>query len=445
MGKSLSRKYLDALAELIALPSVSAHKTYLMETATAIDALFEELGGQVIVDDAFGAPFVYARFNATTPNAKTLVIYNHYDVQPAEPLDLWDSHPFTLTERDGLLIGRGVSDDKGHLTARLTALAQYLAEHDQQLPVNIVFFVEGMEENASVGLDDYLAKYAPELDNVDLVIWESGDGNARGQREIFGGNKGIITFNLSVQSAEVDLHSSYAAVVDSATWRLIAAINSLRDANGKILVDGIYEDVRPANERELALASQAEITPQSIRQHAGLHLPLLEVDGFTQDLFFNPTINVEGIISGYTDVGVKTVLPALASAKLEIRLVPGMDPDKTFQQVVAHLHKHDFDDVQAELTLGEPGYRSDMSAPAILKLAQIAADVYGGEDNISLQPTSPGTGPMAFMNRHVDAPIASIGLSHPGSLDHAPNENVRRLDYDQHITVIEKLIESYEE
>lgn len=445
MSQNYTEKYLDALAQLIALPSVSAQQRALAETAAAVGKLFEELNGDVTIDATFGAPFVYARFNSARPDAKTLVIYNHYDVQPAEPLELWQSDPFTLTKKAGLLIGRGVSDDKGHLTARLTALAKYLAAHDNQLPVNIVFLAEGMEENASVGLDKYLTKYAPEIDNVDLVIWESGDGNARGQREIFGGNKGIITFNLSVRSADVDLHSSYAAVVDSATWRLLAAINSLRDAKGKILIDGIYDDVIRPNTRELTLSKDAEITPDVLQERAGLRLPFLEVDGFTHDLFFNPTINVEGIESGYTGQGVKTILPALATAKLEIRLVPGMDPDKTFQQVVAHLHKHGFDDVVAELTLGEPGYRSDMSAEPILKLADIAAKIYGGADQISLQPTSPGTGPMYYVNHALNAPIASIGLSHPGSLDHAPNENVRLSDYLQHITVIEKLIESYED
>jgi len=440
---SIRSQYISLLEQLVAIPSVSAKKENLPEAAQIIADAFQRLGAQVTYDDTYFAPFILAQFTSQVPNAKTLVIYNHYDVQPAEPLNAWQSDPWTLTARDGKLYGRGVDDDKGNLTARLSAVAEYLLENNNQLPINITFIVEGSEETASRHLKDYLDKYKDHI-SADLVIWESGGKNDQENIEIFGGNKGIVTFDLSVTTAASDLHSSLAAVVDSAAMRLSRAIASLFDENGNIAIPHFYDEVLPPNEREKELIQKLPLTRETLIAQHGLKAPLysdLSHSDLKETLYFQPTINIEGIISGYNGVGVKTILPAQATAKLESRLVPNMSPDLTLKRISDHLQAKGLSDVVVTKTLGQPGYRSDMSDPEILRVIDVAADYYHVTPVVI--PTSPGTGPMAIIHEALHAPIASLGIGYAHTLDHAPNENVRLSDYDQHIDVIKSLIHNY--
>lgn len=441
---SIRTQYLALLRDLVALPSVSAKHESLPETAKLIADALRGLGAEVLYDDTYFAPFIIGKLTSDVPQAPTVIIYNHYDVQPAEPLDLWHSDPWQLTEKDGKLYGRGVDDDKGNLTARLTAVAEYLSEHNNQLPINITFIIEGSEETSSQHLDDYLSKYQQHLSG-DLVIWESGGKNANEELEIFGGNKGIVTFDVSATTAGHDLHSSLAAVVDSAAWRLTQALATLYDDNGHITVAGFYDDVTQPNSREIQLVSALPLTHDALVAQHEITAPLITDktgDDLKSTLYFSPTLNIEGIESGYVGEGVKTVLPAKASAKLEARLVPGMDPDKTLLQIKQHFQNRGFSDILVTKTLGQPGYRSDMSDPEILRVIDVTANYYKAQPVVI--PTSPGTGPMYYIYEALGAPIASLGIGYANTNDHAPNENIRLDDYNQHIDVIKALIRSYE-
>ncbi|MCT3115508.1 M20/M25/M40 family metallo-hydrolase [Leuconostoc lactis] len=441
---TIRQDYLTLLEELVAIPSVSAQAASLPEAATTIANAFRQLGAKVTYDDTYFAPFVLAEFTSDQPDAKTLVIYNHYDVQPAEPLDLWTTAPWTLSSRDGKLYGRGVDDDKGNLTARLAAVAEYLKENDQTLPVNIIFIVEGAEETASQYLPEYLAKHASTI-KADLVLWESGGKNADEIVEIYGGNKGIVTFELTANTADNDLHSSLSAVVDSAPIRLSQAIAALFDQQGNIAVPHFYDEVIAPNAREKALIGQLPLTREDLVAQHGLKVPLY-TDRNGQDLketlYFQPTLNVQGIISGYNDKGVKTVLPATATAKLEARLVPNMSPDITLQRIADHLTAQGFADITVTKTLGLAGYRSDMSDPEIQRVISVAKAYYQVDPVV--MPTSPSTGPMATIYAALQAPIASLGVGYANNLDHAPNEHIRLVDYDQHIDAVKALIKSYQ-
>lgn len=441
---TIRQDYLTLLEELVAIPSVSAQAASLPEAATTIANAFRQLGAKVTYDDTYFAPFVLAEFTSDQPDAKTLVIYNHYDVQPAEPLDLWTTAPWTLSARDGKLYGRGVDDDKGNLTARLAAVAEYLKENDQTLPVNIIFIVEGTEETASQYLPEYLAKHVNTI-KADLVLWESGGKNADDIVEIYGGNKGIVTFELTANTADSDLHSSLSAVVDSAPIRLSQAIAALFDQQGNIAVPHFYDEVIAPNAREKALIGQLPLTREDLVAQHGLKVPLY-IDRNGQDLketlYFQPTLNVQGIISGYNDKGVKTVLPATATAKLEARLVPNMSPDITLQRIADHLTAEGFADITVTKTLGLAGYRSDMSDPEIQRVISVAKAYYQVAPVV--MPTSPGTGPMATIYAALQAPIASLGVGYANNLDHAPNEHIRLVDYDQHIDAVKALIKSYQ-
>ena len=441
----VAQHYFEVLRTLISKKSIFAQQIGLKEVATYLGEIFTATGAKVIIDDSYTAPFVLAEFQSDNPEAKTIIFYNHYDTVPADNDQPWTNDPFTLSVHYGVMYGRGVDDDKGHITARLTAVRKYIREHGS-LPVNIIFMMEGAEESASTDLDKYLAKHKKRLRGADLLVWEQGTRNNLGQLEISGGNKGIVTFDMSVRSADVDIHSSYGGVINSASWYLMDAISSLRSADGRILVEGIYEQVQEPNERELALIAQYALkTPEELKEIYGLQLPVLKEDRqeFLRRFYFEPAINIEGFGSGYQGQGVKTILPAYASAKMEVRLVPGLEPYDVLDKIRRQLDKNGYDQVELTYTLGEMSYRSDMSAPSILNVIELAKDFY--PEGISVLPTSAGTGPMHTVFEALEVPMTAFGLGNANSRDHGGDENVKIADYYTHIELIKELIRSYEQ
>lgn len=439
----LTQFYFEVLRTLVAKKSIFAQQVGLAEVAAYLAQVFEEAGAEVVVDYSYTAPFVMAQFRSKRPDAKTLIFYNHYDTVPADGDQIWTEDPFTLSVREGIIYGRGVDDDKGHITARLTAVKKYLAKHGD-LPVHVTFIMEGAEESASTDLDKYLAKYKDQLRGADLLVWEQGTKNPKGQLEISGGNKGIVTFDAQVKSADVDIHSSYGGVIDSASWYLLNALVSLRGKDGRILVEGLYEDILPPNQRELDLvATYANRTAEELRSIYGLSLPILEEDkkALLHRLFFEPSLNIEGLTSGYQGQGVKTILPAEARAKLEVRLVPGLEPRTVLEQIQRQLVKNGFGQVELIYTLGEMSYRSDMSAKSVLTVIDLAQKHY--EKGICVLPTTIGTGPMHTVFEALEVPVVAFGMGNANSRDHGGDENVHVADYYSHIELVEDLIASY--
>lgn len=305
--------------------------------------------------------------------------------------------------------------------------------------------MEGAEESASTDLGKYLEKYRDDLLPADLLVWEQGNRNSKGQLEITGGNKGIITFDLSVESADVDIHSKFGAVIESASWYLLNAISSMRDDHGRILIDGIYGKIIQPNEREMDLIETYAIeNADSLRKIYDLKLPILESDrrAFLKTYYFQPALSIEGISTGYQGQGVKTILPAQAKAKMEMRLVPGLTSEYVLDCIKAHLKKEGFDRIKGTFTLGEESYRSDMSAPAIVNVIELAKGFY--EEGVAVLPTAAGTGPMHMIYEALGVPMVAFGIGNANSRDHGGNENVSLADYYTHIELIKELIANYE-
>ena len=305
--------------------------------------------------------------------------------------------------------------------------------------------MEGAEESAQTDLGKYLEKYRDDLLPADLLVWEQGNRNSKGQLEITGGNKGIITFDLSVESADVDIHSKFGAVIESASWYLLNAISSMRDDHGRILIDGIYGKIIQPNEREMDLIETYAIeNADSLRKIYGLKLPILESDrrAFLKTYYFQPALSIEGMSTGYQGQGVKTILPAQAKAKMEMRLVPGLTPEYVLDCIKAHLKKEGFDRIKGTFTLGEESYRSDMSAPAIVNVIELAKGFY--EEGVAVLPTAAGTGPMHMIYEALGVPMVAFGIGNANSRDHGGNENVSLADYYTHIELIKELIANYE-
>lgn len=416
----------ESIAELsrfCAQPSVSAQNWGLAETAQMVGQMLEKRGFTVEITPTAGAPIVFGERKGRSD--KTLIIYNHYDVQPAEPLELWHTPPFEPTLRDGKLFARGVSDDKGHFTYRLFAIDALLAELGE-LPCNVKFVLEGEEEVSSAHLHEYVQQNLSKLAG-DACIWEFGgvDHNDNPNQSL--GLRGICYVELSVTTANQDCHSGLGgSIFPNAAWRLVWALNTLKDANERILIPGFYDSVVPPSPRDIELMAALPDTAEEYKKRYGLDHFLNGLTGGVELALaevFKPTCTICGLTSGYQGPGSKTVLPAKASAKIDFRLVPNQTPEVVLKQLRAHLDAQGFTDIEVTFLGGEAPARTDPDDPFVKLVVESAREVYGVPQQII--PLVGGSGPNAIFQKALNVPIVTAGAGYPGTGAHAPNENLR--------------------
>jgi acetylornithine deacetylase/succinyl-diaminopimelate desuccinylase-like protein len=375
-------------------------------------------------------------------SSKTLLFYNHYDVQPAEPLELWSSPPFEPAIRDCKIYGRGVDDNKGNLLARLAAIRALLAVRGR-VPVNIRFCIEGDEEIGSPGIEAFVEKHADRL-AADACIWEGGAVNWEGQLQITLGVKGILYVELVAKGAARDAHSSYATVVPNPAWRIVWALASLKDAGEDILVDGFYDSVRPVTALERAaveaMPSQEEHTAESL----GLTGFVKGVRGLEYRLrhILEPTCNIDGLSAGYEGGGPKTVIPCQAGAKVDFRLVPDQTPDEILGKLRRHLDAHGFADIELRRLSAERPARTSIDHPFVEVVREAARRVYPVEPVVS--PTMAGTGPLYPFADTLGLPTADCGVGYPESRIHAPDENIRLTDFVRGTKHVAAILEQFD-
>ncbi len=411
------------LSRLCAQPSISAQNRGLQECAGLVTEMLARRGFAVEILPSAGAPVVYG-FRKGRSN-RTLLFYNHYDVQPPEPLELWDSPPFEPALREGKLFARGVSDDKGHLTSRLFAIDALLAT-EGELPCNVKFIIEGEEEAGSVSLEGFLRDHRARL-AADACIWEFGGVDHREVPMQYVGMRGICYVELSVETAQVDVHSGTGgSIFPNSAWRLVWALNTLKGPDEKIRIPGFYDPVRPPSPRDLELMAALPEVADEYRSRYGVKYFLKGLTGgpaLRVAEVFEPTCTICGLTSGYQGPGSKTVLPARASAKVDFRLVPDQTPEQVLAGLRAHLDAEGFSDVQITNLGGEPPGRTDPDDPFIKMVVETARPVYG--QPMQVVPMVGGSGPNSFFIKYLRLPIATSGIGYPGTLAHAPNENIR--------------------
>jgi acetylornithine deacetylase/succinyl-diaminopimelate desuccinylase-like protein len=435
--------HLDAsiqeLIRLAAQPSVGAQNWGMAECAAIVADLLARRGFRVESVLTPGAPIIFAERKRKN-SAKTLLFYNHYDVQPAEPLELWRTPPFEPTLIDGVLYGRGVSDDKGHFTARLHAL-DALLDQLGELPCNVKWVVEGEEETSSIHITDFVAQNAEKL-AADACIWEFGGVDYRGVPMQYLGLRGIQYVELSVETAATDVHSGLGgSIFPNAAWRLTWALNTLKGPDERILIPGFYEDIRPPSERDRQLMNELPEMAEEYRTRYGVQSFLHGLQGGVELLVaevFQPTCTICGLTSGYQGPGSKTVLPARASAKVDFRLVPDQDPQHILALLRAHLDAQGFEDVHITDLGGEPPARTDPDDPFIATVVDTANEVY--DKPMQLVPMVGGSGPNGPFIQHLHLPIATAGLGYPGANAHAPDENIHLDMYLQHARHMARLL-----
>ena len=424
-----------ALTTLCKLPSVSAQNTAIQETADHVAGLLRDLGFEVsILPKAEGGhPVVYAKARGKSPlrpgsgQAPTLLFYDHYDVQPAEPLELWSSPPFQPTLRDGKLYGRGVSDNKGNIAARLAAIRAWRAVRGE-LPCSIKFCIEGDEEIGSPHMEEFVAEHR-ELLSADACIWEGGGVTWEGLPQVVLGVKGLLYVQLEAETVSRDAHSSYGTVLPNAAWRLVWALSTIKGPDERVQIEGFYDAVRPPTPEESAAVEAMPDEADETLKSFGIKEAVTGVRGLayrTRHLF-EPTATIDGLSSGYEGEGPKTVLPAKAMAKMDFRLVPDQDPDDVLAKLRRHLDAHGFGDVRIQTLGGERPARTPVTDPFVAVMKEAVREVYGAEPVIV--PTMAGTGPLYPFIATLGLPTADCGIGYPDAHIHAPDENIRTEDF----------------
>jgi acetylornithine deacetylase/succinyl-diaminopimelate desuccinylase-like protein len=432
---------LAELSALVAQPSIAAQGLGMEACAAMVADLLRRRGFTVELRAAGGPPVVVAE--RAGRSERTLLVYNHYDVQPPEPLERWTSPPFAPELRDGKLYGRGVSDDKGHLTARLHAIDALLATRGE-LPCRVKFIVEGEEEVGSVHLPAFLRENRERL-AADACLWEFGAVDHREVPMQYAGLRGICYVELSVETAGVDVHSGIGgSIIPNAAWRLTWALASLKGPDERIRIPGWYDRVRPPTARDRELVAALPDASDEYRARFG-------VKGFLRGLtggpelaiaeVFEPTCTICGLNSGYQGAGSKTVLPARASAKVDFRLVPDQTTEECLAQLRAHLEAGGFADVKVEWLGGGPAGRTDPDHPFLALVNRTAEPVYGVPMQVA--PMIGGSGPNHAFIETLGVPVATAGCGYPDTRAHAPDENVRVDLYLQHARHVARLMEAF--
>lgn len=421
--------------EYLEHPSISAQNTGIQETSDYLVKTFQGLGATKVEkwEDQGSNPVVFAEFKGNSD--QTVLFYNHYDVQPPEPLNEWQSDPFEPTVKGEHLIARGVCDDKGELMARL-GVVKYFLEHGG-LPVNLKFFVEGEEETGSQHVERYVAAHQDQL-QADACIWEGGGKNSANHFEVVAGVRGIVSFDVTVKTAGADVHSSLASYVPNAAWRLMEGFASLRDAKtGRITIDGFYDEIMPLTAEEKDAVKNMDFAEDTVKETYCLKQPLV-TDHPREELVNGTTLTINGLSAGYEGEGVKTIVPREARAKLDCRLAPAQTPQNVMNKLRQQLRQNGYGDFEVKLNVAEDAWRTPMTDPFVQKALQIARVVYG--PTTKYVPNTAGGGPVRPFGELLHLPVVMVGVHYAKSGPHAPNEHIRLSDYAEGSYYLVKLL-----
>ncbi len=433
--------FIHDLQRLCRQPSISAQGIGLEECASLLVAQMQAKGIPARTEPIQGGPpLVVAEIPGDGP--RTLLIYDHYDVQPADPLDEWTSDPFAAEIRDGCLYARGAQDTKGNIMARIAAVEAWLRVRGR-LPVGVKFLIEGEEEIGSPHLGETLRE-RPELARADACIWESGAKDHRDILNIYLGVKGMLYVGLEATGARRDMHSASAAVVPSAAWRLVWALRTLKGPDEQVRIQGFYDGVVEPSPAEMAQLERiaAQRDDETMRRDLGIPTFVKGLGGvdLVRRLYFEPTCNICGLTAGYQGPGSKTVLPRRANARVDFRLVPNQRSDDILAKLREHLRREAYGDLAIQARGAEP-YKTPFDAPIVDVVAETAEEIYGHAPIIL--PTQAGTGPMDAVCAPFNMPAVGTGVGHSRGNNHGPNENIRLADYIQGIKHIALILERF--
>ncbi|MGJ8694814.1 MAG: dipeptidase [Verrucomicrobiaceae bacterium] len=434
---------LERLFEHLRFPSISTDSTHagdVRANAEWLKGQFEEMGLATELHETAKHPIVVAR-NEHVAGRRTVLVYGHYDVQPVDPVELWDSPPFEPEIRDGKIWGRGGADNKGQHFVHLLG-AERTIRDDGGLPLNVIFLIEGEEEIGSPNLVPFLEKHKDDL-ACDIIAVSDTGMVAPGVPTLGYGLRGITCLEVKVKGPSGDLHSGvYGGCVANPASAAARMVASLHENDGKVAVAGFYDEVIPLEEWERKMWAQVPgATDADFLAVTGSPEAFGE-PGYTmaERLWARPTIEVNGFGSGYQGEGSKTVLPAEAMFKLSCRLVPGQCPDKVQEQVIAHLKQHTPKGVRVEIEKGHSGKAYHNDPHSIFgKAAQRALKESFGKEPVLIREG--GSIPIIQdMKEILGADSLMLGLALPDCQIHAPNENFSVENFEKGIEMSRALL-----
>jgi acetylornithine deacetylase/succinyl-diaminopimelate desuccinylase-like protein len=436
---------LDKLIEICKLPSVQGRTDALEATVETVMRFAKQAGLQTsavrLRQDC--PPIVLGESAQQAEAAPLLMVYNHYDVQPEDPIEEWISPPFEPTLRDGHLYARGVADNKVNLIARLFAVQVWHAVYGA-LPLHLRFVWEGEEESGGGQLAAFTKARADWIAQADGCLWESGYRDDNGAPVLSLGVKGLTCLELRCKTGTLDAHSGQGGLVPNAIWTLINALATMRAPDGTVTIDGFQERIVRPSAADLALLDDLPWAEEEYRARYGLDALVGGRTGKAamEVLFFGTTCTINGISGGFEGEGTKTVVPCEARAKLDLRLVPNLDPDTVAELIRAHLARRGFDQIEVVTFEGNTMPARTSPDTAIAQAAIEALQSASGIPPI-VYPVSPGSGPMYELCQAHGVPAANFGCGWSGSHVHAPNENIRVADFIEGIKAFGRLIEAF--
>jgi acetylornithine deacetylase/succinyl-diaminopimelate desuccinylase-like protein len=419
---------LKELEDFLRIPSISSQPEHADDVRRAAGHLAEQyerigLANAEVIETA-GHPVVYADW-LRAPGKPTVLLYGHYDVQPVDPLDLWESPPFEPRQQDGLLFGRGSSDDKGQIALHWQAIHAWLRTTGE-LPLNLKVIAEGEEEIASAHFEEFVRANRDRLKSDYCVVSDTAMV-AKGFPAITYALRGLIYFELRVEAASSDLHSgNLGGVAPNPAQALAEILVRLKDSAGRILVPGFYDGVRPLSEEERRQFARVPFDESALKQTYGL-TALHGEAGFTptERNWARPTLDVNGIWGGYQGPGAKTIIPAWAAAKFSCRLVPDQDPKALVQALRRYIEEVRPKTVRVSLSElsgnGDP-WITPVDQPLIQAGRRALRRVYGKDP--AMIRAGGSIGAVEVMSRLLDAPCLLVGFVLPDSFAHAPNERL---------------------
>jgi acetylornithine deacetylase/succinyl-diaminopimelate desuccinylase-like protein len=417
-------RFIDELFVLLRQPSISARWEGVVECSRLLAGIMEKIGIKPRILPMGGKhnpPLIYGEI--LNPEAKrTLLIYGHFDVQPPEPLDAWDSPPFQPTIRDGRIYGRGSADNKGQFFAHFKAIESVLKVNGR-LPVNVKFLLDPEEEVGSPSLNAF-CRENKSLFAADMALNSDGPMDTSGRPRLSFGNRGVLYVEVKARGANQDLHSgNFGGPVPNPAWRVVEFLSSLRKPDGTVAVEGFYDNIVPPTAKEREMMAQMPFDEKKFMEKYGLKKFAPPDDlSFMEKLMFRPTLNIAGFTSGYGGAGSKTVLPSLATLKMDMRMVVNQDPEDLFQKFTRHIKKHGFEDL--DVTMVHYYYPSRTSVDHPMAPKFVEAIRQGFQKEPVLIPAGGGSFPGAAIRNILSIPILSVPYGNADENNHAPNENL---------------------
>lgn len=437
--KTHREAHLEELKAFLRIPSISSlseHREDIRNGAEWLKGAMLKAGLEnAEIFETEGHPVVYADW-LHAEGKPTVLVYGHYDVQPVDPLHLWETSPFDPHVRDNKLFARGASDDKGQVFMHVKAV-EALLQLNGELPVNIKFIIEGEEEIGSPNLPLYVEQNKEQL-AADLIVISDTGMQGPGRPAVCYGLRGLAGVQIDVKGPKGDLHSGlYGGAVQNPLHAIVEILESFRDKEGVIQVEGFYEDVLPVSDKERAEFAALQFDLDNEKKEIGISEDFGETGySFVERTWIRPTLEVNGITGGFSGEGIKTVLPAEASAKITCRLVPDQDPDDIVVKLRAHVEAHKPAGVTVEITDFDKGkpFLTPYDHPAI----QAAGRSYERVYNVPTAFTRMGGSIpiVAAFDEMLGLPVVLMGFGLASENFHAPNEHFHLENFDKGLRVI---------